>query len=305
MSLLQQNSRIKITLGQDGNALVLLVIFNVIVYILLNFIKLTYIFNDSTVGVFEAQVLSLFSVPAQPAVFATRPWTLLLYMFSHYDVWELVSSMLWLWCFGYILQLVSGNKKLIPIYIYGGIAGSVFFLLAANLIPSLRQNVNSIFPLLGAGSALMALAVAVTTLAPRFRIFPMLKIPLWVLTMVFVAVRIGTAGYTNKAQVVGLLAGGLMGALFAWQLQRGNDLGQWMSDLVNWIDDFFNPEKKTKTIPHKKQLFYLANQKPYEKTPHITQQRIDDLLDKINVKGYNSLTEEEKAFLKKASREEF
>jgi hypothetical protein len=54
----------------------------------------------------------------------------------------------------------------------------------------------------------------------------------------------------------------------------------------------------------KSQLFYKANQKPFEKTPLLTQDRIDNILDKINHKGYHSLTEEEKEFLKKASTEE-
>jgi hypothetical protein len=77
-----------------------------------------------------------------------------------------------------------------------------------------------------------------------------------------------------------------------------------MTDVANWFDDLFNPEKKQAEPAVKAKLFYKANQKPFEKTPHVTQQRVDDLLDKINLKGYNSLSEEEKEFLKKASREE-
>jgi len=178
MSLLQQNSRKRISLGQDGNSLVLLIIFNVVVYILLNFVKLVYLVNNSTIGVFEAQVMSYLSVPAQPPVFATRPWTLLAYMFSHYKLLDLISSMLWLWGFGYILQDLMGNRKLIPLYIYGGLAGSIVFLLTANLVPSIRENVNSVYPLLASGPSLMAIAVATTMLAPTHRILPMLNIPL-------------------------------------------------------------------------------------------------------------------------------
>ena len=50
---------------------------------------------------------------------------------------------------------------------------------------------------MGAGPALMALAVAATTMAPRYRLFPMINIPLWVLTAVFVLIRIGTVGSGN------------------------------------------------------------------------------------------------------------
>lgn len=304
MSILQQNNRKKILLGQDGNSLFLLIVVNVIIYIFLSFIKIVYLVNNSTEGAFQAQVLQLLSVPAQPQVFATRPWTLISYMFTHSGLWELVSSMLWLWGFGYIFQDITGNKKLIPVYLYGGLAGSVIFLLTVNLIPALKENVNSVFPLAGAGPSLMAIAVATTWLAPRYRIFPMINIPLWVLTAIFVVFRLGTVGSGGYGHAAALAGGGLMGYVFVWQLQKGNDWGQWMSDLVNWIDDLFNPQKKHVKEPPSKQLFYKSTQKPFKKTPHVTQQHIDDLLDKINHKGYHSLTEDEKEFLKKASREE-
>ena len=305
MSLLQQNSRRKILLGQEGNALVLLIVFNVIVYILLAFTKIVYLTNNSTAEVFDARVLSWFSVPAPPGVFATRPWTLISYMFTHSNLWDLISSMIWLAGFGYILQDLSGNKRLVPIYLYAGFAGAIVFLLVSNLVPHISENVNSVFPLIGAGPALMGIAVATTAMAPKYQVFPMIKFPLWVLTLVFIVIRFITVGVGNWSFAAALVAGGAMGYLYIWQFEKGNDLGQWMSDVVAWVDDLFNPEKKhTKKTQQKNQLFYKANQKPYERTPHLTQQRIDDLLDKINHRGYNALTDEEKDFLKKASTEE-
>jgi hypothetical protein len=214
--------------------------------------------------------------------------------------------MLWLWGFGYLFQDLTGNRKLIPVYIYGGLAGSLVFLLASNLVPTLKANVNSISPLLGSGPSLMALAVAATTHAPSYDILPKfrLNIPLWALTVAFVLLRMGTVERGNYSHVAALLGGGLMGFVFVWQYQKGNDWGQWMTDMVHWIDDLFNPQKKHVKSPPKHQLFYKSNQKPFEKTPHVTQQRVDDLLDKIHHKGYNSLSDDEKEFLKKASRED-
>jgi membrane associated rhomboid family serine protease len=306
MSVLEQNSRKRMLLGQDGNSLTLLIIFNAIIFVLLSFIKVIYLVNNSTEAVFNEQVLTWAVVPTQPEVFATRPWTLLLYMFTHVKVLHLFGSLLWLWSFGYILQDISGNKKLIPVYLYGGFVGSVAFLLTVNLIPSLRNNIDSYQPLTGAGPSLMAIAVAATSLAPNYKIFPLINggIPLWVLTAVFVLISLGTVGMDNPGQAAALIAGGLTGYAFVWQLSKGNDWGKWMNNLVIWINDMFNPEKKQVQKPPKQQLYYKSNQKPFEKTPHITQQRVDDLLDKIHQKGYHSLSEEEKEFLKKASREE-
>jgi membrane associated rhomboid family serine protease len=306
MSVLEQNSRKKMLLGQDGNTLTLLIIFNAIIFVMLNFVKVLYLINNSTTADFSEQILTWFSVPAQPEVFATRPWTLLISMFTQVSVLHLVSSVLWLWSFGYILQDLAGNKKLIPLYIYGGLAGAIFYVLTLNLIPAFRANINNYEPLLGAGPSLMSIAIATTAMAPRYKIFPLIRggIPLWILTVIFILISVGTAGMANPGDAGALIAGGLIGYVFVWQLHRGNDWSRWMNALVTWIDDLFNPEKKHIQKPQKQQLYYKANQKPYQKTPHVTQQRIDDLLDKINQKGYHSLSDEEKDFLKKASTEE-
>jgi membrane associated rhomboid family serine protease len=305
MSVLEQNSRKRMMLGQDGNSLTLLLIINAIIFVLLSFVKVVYLFNNSTVTIFNEQILTWAVVPPQPQVFATRPWTLFLYMFTHIEVLHLFASLLWLWSFGYILQDLSGNKKLIPIYLYGGVAGSIVFLLTMNLVPSLHNNIDNYRPLVGAGPSLMALAVAATSLAPNYKIFPLISggIPLWALTAAFVLISFGTVG-VDPGQAAALIAGGLTGYAFVWQLSKGNDWGQWMNNLATWTDDLFNPEKKQVQKPQKQQLYYKSTQKPFEKTPVVTQQRVDDLLDKIHQKGYNSLSEDEKEFLKKASREE-
>jgi TM2 domain-containing membrane protein YozV len=73
MSLLRQNNRKKILLGQDGNSLFLLIVINVIIFIFLSFIKIVYLVNNSTEGVFQAQVINMLSLPGPPQVFATRP----------------------------------------------------------------------------------------------------------------------------------------------------------------------------------------------------------------------------------------
>ncbi len=307
MSVLEQNSRKRMMLGQDGNSLTLLIILNAIIFVLLFFIKVLYLTNKSTEAIFNEQVLTWAVVPSQPQLIATRPWTLLLYMFTHIEVLRLFSNLLWLWSFGYILQDLSGNKKLIPLYLYGGVAGSIFFLITINLIPSLQGNIGSYEPLIGAGPSLMAIAVASTALAPNYKIFPLISggIPLWALSIAFVLISFGTVGLSNPGQAAALVAGGLTGYAFVWQLSKGNDWGQWMNNLATWADDLFNPEKKQQVQkPPKQQLYYKSTQKPFEKTPLVTQQRVDDLLDKIHQKGYNSLSEDEKEFLKKASREE-
>ena len=56
----------------------------------------------------------------------------------------------------------------------------------------------------------------------------------------------------------------------------------------------------------KEKIFYnTGGRKPYVKKPVVTQQRIDQILDKINQKGFSSLSEDEKSILKKARETDF
>ena len=294
-------------LGQEGNSLTTLLIINIVAFVILNFVKIVYLLTGDTEAVFTQHVLNWFTLPANPAILATRPWTLLTYMFTHYSIWLLISNLLWLWCFGYILQDLTGNKKLIPIYLYGGLAGGIFFMLTISAFPGLRANIANVAPMMGAGPATIALAISTAVISPKYKIFPLINggIPLWILSAIFVVIHFTTSGISHPGFAAADVAGGLMGFVFVWQMKKGNDWSDWMINFANWVNDLFNPEKKHRKSVEKQRLYYKSTQQPFQKTPHVTQQRIDDLLDKINQKGYNFLSDEEKDFLKKASKEEF
>lgn len=310
MSVMRQNRRNTILLGQDNNALAWLLIINAVIFIIINFIKIVYFLSYDTnmfaVQSFHQQILDWFSLPAGVSRFATRPWTILTYMFSHEGVWQLIGTLLWLWGFGYIFQDLTGNSKIIPVYLYGGFAGALLFMLVSNIVPQYAAAASSAVPLLGGGSAVMAVALATTTLAPGYRIFPMINggIPLWVLTLIFVAIDYATIASSSGSYALAHLAGGAVGFLFVNQMQKGKDWSEWMIQCWSWISNLFNPEKKFKKRSVSQQNFYKATRKPFEKIPHITQQKLDEILDKINQEGYQSLSSEEKDFLKKASQED-
>lgn len=306
MSYYRQENRRRLTVGQDGNALITLIAINLVVFVLLAFIKVIYYFSYSREGLnfFHNDILRWLTLPADLSVFVTRPWTLLTHMFVHDDVWHIISNMLWMWAFGHILQDLSGNRKVIPIFIYGALAGALAYMISFNLIPALREMIH--IPALGASAGVMAIAIATTALAPGYRIFPYLNggIPLWVLTMLFVIIDVATIPYNNPGGHIAHLAGGGMGFVFVAFLRRGYDGSNWMNAFFDWVNDLFNPEKPKKGKVIKSQLFYKSNTAPFKKTTLITQQRIDDILDKINQKGYQSLTEDEKEILKRASKED-
>ncbi len=306
MGVLEQNKRNRISLGQENNALTWLIILNGVVFVLINFTKIIYYLSEIPIEHFYTQILNQVTLPADAHGFLTRPWTILTYMFTHESVWQLVASLLWLWGFGYILQDLTGNNKLVPVYLYGGLAGGIVFLLSANLIPAYRDNLGMLIPLIGAGASVMAVAVATTTLSPGYRIFPMINggIPLWVLTLLFAVIDYATISKSNAPVALAHLAGGAAGYLFIQQLRSGRDWSGWMFRFGSWLNNLFNPDKQQAGRFTPEKHFYKATRKPFEKKPHLTQQRLDQILDKINQKGYHFLTDDEKDFLKKASQED-
>jgi membrane associated rhomboid family serine protease len=296
--------RLRITMGADGNALMILISINAVVFITVWFLQIIYYIIQATPGSFETNVLPLFIMPASLSELATKPWTVFTNMFVHIRLITVITNMLWLWAFGSILQSIAGNRKLIPVYIYGGIAGAVAFVAANYLLPQLRPTIPVSF-LHGANAATMAIAVATTALAPDYRFFKMLNggIPIWVLTLLYVIIDFAGVSGLSAAYNISHLAGAFIGFMFVFSLRKGIDWSFWMNNFYDWFINLFNPNKK-RIAPRrriKEKVFYkTGNQQPFVKRSNITQQRIDEILDKINQKGYHLLTEEEKNILKRA-----
>ena len=307
MSYYQQENRSKLGIGQDGNGLTMLIAVQLVAFVLLAFIKVIYYFTygKEGVGVYHEQILNWVALPAHLPTLLTRPWTIISHFFVHDSVWHILANMLWLWAFGYILQDLTGNRKVIPIFLYGAFAGAVAYLLAFNLIPTLGEHLEK-SRALGASAGVMAIAIAATALAPRYKIFPFVMggIPLWVLTTIIVIIDLATIPYNNAGGHIAHLGGAAMGLVFVSMLRRGVDWSDWMNNVFDWMTNLFNPDKPKKGKSVKRQLFYKTKVPPYKKSSNVTQQRIDEILDKISQKGYGSLTPDEKEVLRRASKED-
>ena len=135
----------RISLGADGNALMILISINAIFFIAVWFLQIIYYMIPSAPGSFESNTLPWFILPAKLSSIVQKPWTVFTYMFTHTGLLTVITNMMWLWAFGSILQGITGNRKIIPVYIYGGIAGAIAFVAANYLIPSLKPGINFSF----------------------------------------------------------------------------------------------------------------------------------------------------------------
>ena len=299
--------RSRFTLGADNNALMALFAINVIFFLILMVIQVGMFVGEKTPEFFYTHIVQWFEMPASLTRLSERPWTIVSYMFTETgnNIIRGISNMIWLWAFGYILQQMAGNDKIIPVYIYGGLTGAIFFIAAHYILPPLSPMRESA-GLLGANAGVMAVAMATTTLEPNYRFFTQIRngIPIWVLMTLYILIDFANVAGFSAAYSLSHLGGAAAGFVFVLFLRKGKDGSIWMNRLYNKFITMFEPKVGPETND-KNDIFYNSGtRKPFTKTTNVTQKRVDEILDKINQKGYHFLTDEEKAFLKKAAEDE-
>jgi membrane associated rhomboid family serine protease len=297
-----KKNRGNIFASQGDNALFWLLTLNVVVYLVLLFVQVGYDVSDHNNDLFNKQVLVNFQLPAQASAFGQKPWTFFIYYFSDVSFLRILSNTLWLWSFGSILQALTGNRKLFPLFIYGGLAGGLCFVVGGALFSHAATGAY----LLGANTGVMAIAVATTMLQPNYRLFSHINggIPLWTLFVAYFIIAVLGVSGGGAPYLFSILGAGLSGLLFVILLRKGTDASAWMVRFYYWVSNLFNPEKKSSSTIKEKVFYNTGSRTPYSRSANITQQRVDDILDKISRDGYASLTDEEKKILRRASEEE-
>ena len=290
-----------------GNTLTRLIIINVAVFIL---IKLAYVLffyagAGQTLHLYD-DFVRFMSLSSEPFKALTRFWTLLTHMFIHEGFWHILWNMLFLYWFGRIVGDLLGDRKILPLYILGGLTGAIFYILSVKF---LAYGGGVEHYALGASASVMALVVASGMAAPDYNLHLLfigsVKLKYVVAILVFLDL-VGTTGQINTGGHFGHLGGAFFGWLYVFQLRNGVDMGQ----PVSYIVDGFNNLFQNRDIVYKKKnslRVAYRNEQPKQKVdtrPKDIQQRVDDILDKINESGYDNLTPEEKEFLFQVGRKD-
>jgi len=286
--------------GYTNNAVLQLIIFQGVAFAILGLAwGIVLIIFSGNPSFFDQYFIHNISLPSL-ALLKTHPWAVLTYgWFNFSGFLEFLSSMLWLYCFGSVVQMLIGHKQVIPLFAYCLIAGGVFYYVG-QLLPGELGKIPPGRGLLGPRAGLMGLAAAAVTISPgyKFYITETLKIPLLLVAGIFAALMLVGSGFYLPV-VVMLIAGGVMGYGYVKLLQAGYRPGDWMYALKEWMEGLVTPANERK----KERYAGRGYGNTYEPQQGVSQKRIDDILDKINQKGYNSLTREEKEILMRVGKD--
>lgn len=279
---------------QSGNLLLKLIYINVALFLLIRLAGVALmLFN-----VAGTPFLSYLQFPSSPEQFLYRPWTILTYMFTHFDFLHILFNILWLYWFGGLFLTFFTERQLAGLYLMGGFAGALFFMLAYNIFPYF-QSVASYSVLMGASASVMAIVFAVSFYRKEQEVvlFLLGRIRLIYLALFTLLIDLLAMTSGNAGGHIAHIGGALFGIWFASQIRKGKDLTAPVNRLIDMCVNIGKRKPKMRVTYKRTETDYEYNARKHQETVEI-----DAILDKLKRSGYASLSADEKKRLFDASK---
>ena len=244
-------------------------------------------------------------------------WGVFTYMFLHAPkpidgFWHILFNMLILYFSGRLFEDLLGSKKLITTYIIGGLSGGVLHFFSVNYLPGLSERLipfalNGIteykklneLPLVGASASVAAILTAIGLYRPKYEVFlfRVLRVKLIYIAVFYIFFEFIRLPNIDGTSHFAHFGGALWAFFYINNLKKGKDISSWFNQLTSIVNSIFK-KKKIKIVYKKKNPIV----KKTSNRSQIRQEKVDAILDKIKVSGYESLSKEEKDYLFDASK---
>lgn len=279
---------------RSGNILAKLIYINVGLFLLIRLAAVLFLlFNVQGVP-----FLSYLQMPSSPELLLYRPWTVITYMFTHYDFLHILFNMLWLYWFGGIFLQFFNERQLGGLYVLGGIAGALLFILAYNIFPYFHTMAANSF-LMGASASVMAIVFAVSFYRKDYEInllligrVKLIWLAIFTLVLDFLAITSSNAGGH-----IAHIGGALLGIWFAARYNKGKDMTRPINRFIDWFVNLGKRKPKMKVTHKRAETDYDYNARKNKENHDL-----DSILDKLKRSGYESLSADEKKRLFDASK---
>lgn len=283
----------------NNNLLVKLIYANLAVFLGIKILVLPFWLMNIQLSA-DQFALNWLAVPSNLKILLVKPWTVFSYMFLHIGFFHILMNMLWLYFLGQLFMEFIGEKKLWAVYVAGGLAGAVLYILFYNIFP-VFENSLATSKALGASASVMAIVVAVATYAPNFsiRLFLFGNVKLKYVALFVFILDVISISNSNSGGHIAHIGGAALGFFFAKQWQKGHDVTRWIDKTTMVIQAFIKPKSTKMKVKYRSKKTTRNNDFVSRKKEE--QEKIDEILDKISRSGYDSLSKSEKDFLFRTS----
>ncbi len=214
-------------------------------------------------------------------------WQPFTYLFFHGGIWHVLINMFVLWMFGSELEKYWGKREFLRFFFVIGVGSGLVTVLF---------SLSSSTPVVGASGAIYGVLLAYGLMFPNRLVYLYFLIPIKVKYLVILIGTIAFFSSLNPGDSNISHLTHLSGMIIGFVYLRSN-----LSSNLNWntINHF--------VIHRKNEIKRHYKDKKNEKREAL-KLKVDAVLDKINEKGYDSLSKSEREFLftasKKLSQEE-
>lgn len=282
------------------NMLSRLILINAAVFLLVNISYLFYYLfkinpGNSICGSEVSGITYFLAVPSNTSALLMRPWTVITYMFLHEGFLHIFFNMIMLYFGGSLFMQYLGGKKLLSTYIFGGLSGAVFYILAFNFFPVFSE-LKYCSIAIGASASVLAVLVAIAMYIPDFTInlFMVFRVKMKYIALALIVIDLFSIQKENPGGHIAHLGGAFWGFIFIMSLKKNKDIYAIFNPIRIFFKNLFKPKPKLR-VDYKNAR--PVSDDEYNRIRAEKQQKIDEILDKISKRGYDSLSKEEKEFL--------
>ena len=225
----------------------------------------------------EDELFTIFGIVPSKTFGELMLWQPFTYLFFHGGIWHVLINMFVLWMFGSELEKFWGKKEFLRFFFITGIGSGLITILF---------SLSSTNPVVGASGAIYGVLLAYGFMFPNRLVYLYFLIPIKVkyLVMLIGAIAFFSSLNPGNSNISHLthLSGMVIGFIY-------------LRSSINWntINHF--------VIHRKDEIKRHYEDKKNEKREALKLQ-VDAILDKINDVGYDNLSESEREFLFKASK---
>jgi membrane associated rhomboid family serine protease len=277
---------LKYKVFQSGNPMFFYIGVNVLIFIAIALLNVPFFLSGKGGVLYDALVREYVGFPADMAKLPTRFYTILTYQFFHDGFMHILFNMLWLYWMGRIFLDFLKPRQFHFVYLAGGFAGALLYLLAYNIFPVFANSVSQA-TIIGSSASVMAVIVAAATLVPDYsiRLLFLGDVKLKYFALAYIVLDLIGIASTNAGGSFAHLGGAVLGFSYIKLLKHGTDWSK-----------LFKRKPKLKVVRNE------SAKQSAKKAVAVNQEEIDRILDKISKSGYDKLNKEEKETLFKASK---
>ena len=238
------------------------------ILILINFL----IFFLQSISGQERILFQLFGIVPSNTFYKLMIWQPFTYLFFHGGIWHVFINMFVLWMFGSELERIWKKNFFLKYYFMTGIGSGIITVLL---------SLNSSIPVVGASGAVYGILLAYGLMFPNRKVYLYFLIPLKVKYFVlFIGIIAFFSSFGSNDGISHLthLSGMIIGLIYLKSKFELNSLKKIISKFRLKYIDILNQKNRQ----HQDDLRF----------------EVDSILDKINKKGYDNLSEKEKSEIK-------